>query len=286
MIVLKNKIRLLVVVLICAVMLTACASASKDLTAGKSAEQIVTDAFTKWSQMKSYELDLTSTIKMKTGQAVTDMSMTGNITVFQNPLKIKLVMETTLPETDKMHIVNYMEQLDGKVIIYQQMNGQWQKTVIDDPAMAELMSIDPAKNLQLFMDNLKKAETTGEEKIGEKNTVKIELISSSKIFNEILNSTAGSSLGIPENLISSETLAKIGDMKNTIWVDKATLEIVQCQMDLTENMKNLGNALSEEQNLPKDIVNIIKNMEMALTYTIRNHNQAQDFTIPDEAKNA
>ncbi|UWG96460.1 hypothetical protein LPY66_16410 [Dehalobacter sp. DCM] len=282
----KNKIRLLVVVLICAVMLTACASASKDLTAGKSAEQIVTDAFTKWSQMKSYELDLTSTIKMKTGQAVTDMSMTGNITVFQNPLKIKLVMETTLPETDKMHIVNYMEQLDGKVIIYQQMNGQWQKTVIDDPAMAELMSIDPAKNLQLFMDNLKKAETTGEEKIGEKNTVKIELISSSKIFNEILNSTAGSSLGIPENLISSETLAKIGDMKNTIWVDKATLEIVQCQMDLTENMKNLGNALSEEQNLPKDIVNIIKNMEMALTYTIRNHNQAQDFTIPDEAKNA
>jgi hypothetical protein len=277
-------------VLVCTlIVLTACSSGPKDLTTGKTAEQIVEESFDKWYQLANYDMDMTSKMKMSLGQDVMDMSMSGKATIFQKPMKMKMVMDLTMPNMDeKMTIEQYMVEEGQKVIVYQRVGDQWQKVTVDDPAMAKMMAMDPRDNLKLFMDNLTKAEFLGEEKIEEMSTVKIDIIASSKIFEQVFEETAGNTLGLDNGLINKDILSKIGDMEYLIWINKATLETVKCQMDLTENMKNLGNALAEDDNLPDigELKEIFANMEISMEYTVLNQNQAQDFTIPEEAKNA
>ncbi|NLI92689.1 MAG: hypothetical protein GX434_10930 [Peptococcaceae bacterium] len=283
----KNKKAGFLLVLICILIITSCSTGPKDLTAGKTAQKIVEESFDKWYQLNNYDMDMTTRMKFSTGQDAMDMSMSGKITAFQKPMKMKMAMEAAIPGmADKMKIEQYMMEQDQKVILYQLLNGQWQKLVINDPAMSKMMTMDPRDNLKLFMDNLSKAELLGEEVIGERKTVKIDLVASGKIFEQILKGTAGNSLGLGTDFLSSDILSKIGDMKYIIWIDKTTLETVKCQMDLSENMRNLGNALAESQNTPKEMKEIFKNMEMTVEYTVSNQNKAQDFTIPEEAKNA
>lgn len=282
----KRKFLILFIVLISTMMLMSACS-PKDLTKGKAPEKIVEESFAKWYELSNYDMDMTTKMKMSMGQDVFDMSMTGKATAFQKPLKMKMVMETTIPGMDKkMTIEQYTVQEDQKMIIYQHVEGQWQKVVIDDPGLAKMMSMDPRDNLKLFMDNLTKAEVLGEEKLGERNTVKISLIASSKIFDQLLDETAGNSLGLGNDMIKPEVFSKIGDLKYNVWIDKNTLETIKCEMDLTDNMKNLGKALSEDPSVPKEIKDVFANMEMSMEYTISNQNTAQDFTIPEEAKNA
>lgn len=284
---LRNRKLALVLVLICTLVLTACSSGPKDLTAGKTPQKIVEESFAKWYELNNYDMDMITKMKISMGQEVMDMSMTGKITAFQKPMKMKMAMEATIPGmTEKMNIVQYMVEQDQKVFLYQQIGDQWQKLVIDDPAMAKMMTMDPRDNLRLFMDNLIKAEILGEEKIGERNTVKIDLVASGKIFDEILKETAGQSLGIGDDFLSSDILSKIGDMKYIMWIDKTTLDTVKCQMDLTENMKNLGNALAAKEDAPAELKEVFQNIEMSMEYMVTNQNSAQDFSIPDEAKNA
>jgi len=287
---LPKKILTLALIIFSMLFLSACSSGSQDTgtnTAAKSAQQIAQESFDKWNQLKSYDLDMKINMKAAVDQETVDMSITSKSTVFQNPLKMKTVMETTIPGLiDKMEIEQYMIQQDQKITLYQQVMGQWQKMVFDEPAMADMLSVDPKENLQLFMDNLVKAESLGEEKIGERNTLKIGLVASSKIFEDVFKQTAGSSFSMDNDIFNADLLTKIGDMNYTIWIDKSTLEIVKCQMDLTQNMRNLADALSQEQEGAAEMKEVFKNMEISVEYSVSNQDKAQDFTLPAEALNA
>jgi hypothetical protein len=285
----KKNVLVLILVLICTLALTACSSAPQDLTKNKTPEQIVEESFDKLYSLESYDMDLNSKMKMSLGQEVMDMSMSGTITTFQKPLKMKMVMDVAIPGMDeKMTLEQYMVEEEQKIIIYQHVEGMWQKMTLDDPAMAELMSMDPRDNLKLFMDNLTEAEILGEETIGDKETVKIRIVASGKIFEDIFQDMAGTNLGITDEIFNAELISQIGDMEYLMWVEKTTLETVKCQMDLTENMRNLGNALVGEASEPgmAELKEVFANMEMNLEYSVLNQNKVQDFTIPEEAKNA
>lgn len=285
----KTKRIVLILMLICTLMLNSACSGPKDLTAGKTAEQILEESFDKWYQLTSYDMDMTSNIKMSIGEDMMDLSMSGKISTFQKPMKMKMVMDVNIPGMDqKMTMEQYMLEENQIVTLYQHIGDDWQKLVIDDPAMAELMAMDPRDNLKLFMDNLTKAEILGEEIIGEKDTLKVDIVASGKIFEQIFQEAAGNSLNINNDMFNADLISKIGDMEYSIWIDKATLETVKCQMDLSENMKNLGSALAEEGNIPDiaELKEVFSGMEMSIEYTITNQNRVQDFTIPQEAMDA
>jgi len=285
-----KKSFLLIVLLVCALVVAGCSSAmpaaKTDLTADKTAQEIVEESFDKWYSLNNYEMDLTTNIKMIMEETI-DMSMSGKAVVFQSPMKMKMVLDAFIPGIEEeMQIEQYLVQEDQAITVYQSINGQWFKTVIDDPAMAEMMQMDPRDNLKLFMDNLLSAEITGQEKVGEKDTVKIDLVASAEIFDDVLQDVAGESLGLGSDIITSEFFSKIGDMKHTIWIDKATLETVKCYMDLTDNMKNLGSAFAEDSSTPEELTGVFENMEISMEYTIYNQGEAEDFSLPEEAKNA
>lgn len=268
------------------VIITGC-SASNEPVEDKTAQQIAEESFDKWYGIDSYNMDLSMNMKMSMGSETVDISMAGQATVFQNPMKMKMVLDTTIPGMDQnMQITQYMVEEDQIITIYQQLEDQWYKTVVDDPAMSQMMQMDPRENMELFMDNLIQAEIVSEEKVGERDTYKIDLLASSEIFDQLLEDMTNESLGLNSEMLGKDLFSKIGDMKYTVWIDKDTLETVKCYMDLTDNMRNLGNAMAEDQDAPEELKEVFSNMEMSMEYTILNHNNALDFTVPDEAKNA
>lgn len=283
----NKRISTLIIILICILALTACSSGATSSTPEKSPQQMVEESFDKWYGLKSYDMDMIMNMKFSIEDEVLDMSMTGKGTIFQNPMKMKMVMETTVPGINqKMTLEQYMVQAEQKMTIYQNIENNWQKMTIDDPAMMEMMSIDPRDNLKLFMDNLVSAEILGEEKIGDKDTLKIKLVASGDVFKQVFQDTAGSTLGVGNELLNGDIISQIGDMAYIIWVDKVTLDTLKCQMDLTENMRNLGKALAEDPNTPSELEEVFANVEMFMEYTVLNHNNAQDFSLPEEAHNA
>ena len=287
----KKVATLLLITLLCLVGLTACTGASagtSDLTKGKTAEQIAEEAFDKWYGLANYDMSMEIYMKTSVGAEDTEMTMKSDATLFQNPLKMKMTANVTIPmlEPQTMTFEQYMLTENEKMTIYQQVDGVWQKMVIDDSATMELMQMDPKDNLKLFMDSLKKAEILAEEKIEQTNTVKLELVASSEVFGRIMEQTAGNPLGINEGLFGPAILAQIGDLKYTLWIDKATLNVIKGQMNLSENIRNLGAALAAEQDMPAELQEMFSSMEFVVDYTVMNHNNAQDFTVPEEAKRA
>lgn len=279
---------MVILVLSLFIIITGCSSSgSNELLEDKTAQQIAEESFDKWYGLDSYDMDLSMNMKMSMASETIDIYMEGQATVFQNPMKMKMVLDTTIPGMDQnMLITQYMVEEGQVITIYQQLDGQWYKTVIDDPAMSQMMQMDPRENMELFMDNLIQAEIVGEEKIGERDTYRIDLLASSEIFDQVLGDMTDESLGLTSEMMGRDFLSKIGDLKYTVWIDKNTLETVKCSMDLTENMRNLGRAMAEDQNSPAELKEVFNNMEMSMEYSILNHNKALDFTVPDEAKNA
>jgi hypothetical protein len=282
-----KKTKLFYLLLIVAFLVTACGT--KDLTKDKSAREIVEGTYQKSAEIQNYDMNLEMQMKMTIpGEEPIDMNITGTATFFQNPMKMKMVMEMPNPENgETMEMVQYMEATETGMIIYQNVQDQWFKMSIEDPAMNEIMNMDPKQNIELFMKHLKEANILADnEKVGEKDAVKIELVASSEIYNEIINQMPGMELTPADLPLGPEIFGKMGDIKYIIWVDKTTLDVIKTSMDLTDNIRNIGEALVESGDFPPEMAEIFKGMEMSATYEMLNINAAEPFEIPEEAKNA
>ena len=277
-------------------------STAADLTADKTAEQIVAESFKLLDEATSYDMEMTIDMSMPIEDEIISMNMHGTANYFVDPLKMKMVMETTptsavtAPPEELMMTIEYYIIAEGdSYTMYQHVNGQWIKMSFAEAGLADMMQMDASKYTNMFIDNLKAASIDGEEKIGDLDTVKITLTASGEIFNDMMGEL--DSLGMGESmdgLLPQDILSQLGDMTFTVWVDKATLNTVKYYMDMTSMMKNMGDAMiasmGEDESLSAEelaeVTNMFDNMEMTMEYTIMNLNQAQDFTLPEEAANA
>lgn len=283
----NKKTKLFYLLLIISFLVTACGS--KDLTKNKSPEEIIEASYQKMAEVSNYDMNLEMQMKMQVpGQETMDINMTGKATIFQKPMLVKMVMETENPESEEpLTMEQYMEATETGMNIYQKVEDQWFKMTLDDPALVEMMNMDPTKNIDLFLKNLKEANIVAEEKIRDKKTLKIELIASSEIYQEMMQEMPGGiNLNQANMPLGPGIFAKMGDMKYIVWVDKNTLDMVKTSMDLTENMRNMGKALVEEGQFPKEMADMFSSMDMSMSYEMFNLNKAEQIVIPEEAKNA
>jgi outer membrane lipoprotein-sorting protein len=281
-----KKFKVFYLLLIVAFLVTACGT--KDLTQGKSAQEIIEESYEKQLNIENYDMDLAMDMKMPMPEGeIMAIAMTGKATVFQKPMQMKLVVEITNPETSEPVVIEqYMEATEQGINIYEYVEEQWFKIVLNDPALAETMNMDPTQNVELFLKYLKETNIIGEEKLGQRDTLKIELVASSEMYNELMEQIPGMNLNQPGMEFTPDFLSQMGDMKYIVWVDKTTLDIVKTSMDLTENMQNMGKALIEQGLIPAELAEMFSNMEMSMTYEILNINKAEPIVIPEEAKNA
>jgi len=277
---------ILILMLVLAFSITACGS--KDLTKGKTGTEILSAAYEKMQEVENFEMDLEMKMAMSPpGQSKINMNIKGSAIFFQKPMRMNMEMVMKDPMTEEeVTIEQYMEETEEGTNIYQGTSGQWIKMNLKDKAFAEMMNMDPSKSLAIYLENLEKAEVLGEEKLGEKETVMIEMIASSKMYEEIMKNLPSGNM-LPNQLpLDPSILSEIGDIKGIIWVDKLTLDILKTSMDMTENIQNLGKTFVTKGIMPEEAAQVFTGMEMAVEYEMKNFNNAKEFSIPEEARSA
>jgi len=249
----------------------------------KTAEEYIEASNLKSAELESYEMKLEMNMSMSAGGEQMDMTMSGTASVFQNPMRLKMDLATRVMEQD-MQLIQYMEQTEGAVTIYQNVMGQWQKMVLDDPALVEMMSMNPADSIEAYMNSLISAEILREEKVNEREAVVIEMVMSGEMYEEILGQMGAPNLGGVE--MDESFFAALGDLKATVWVDKKTDDMLKMSMDLSENMANMVEYMIQDGSLGEEELEALKGMKMNMVYEMLNQNNAAEFEIPEEALNA
>lgn len=281
-----KKLATLVLSLMLIISFTACSEG--DMTKDKSAEEILEGAMTKATEWENYEMDIDSRMVMNIPiQGEMEMNINGHGVAFIKPLKMHMTMTVEMEQLpEPQSIEQYLIQEGDTLTIYQQLEGQWYKQVMEGSGMEQLASVDPIESIQLFMKHLKGAEIVEEGQINEKDAVKIDATVSFDMYKELIagNQSLDMSLGLGTNVF--DMLGEMGDLTYSIWVEKETLNVTRYEMDLTEAMNKMAEAMEGIEELPQEAVDAYKNSKMEMTITITNHNQAADFEIPEEALNA
>lgn len=275
-------------VFILTVLVFSLSACSTDMTKGKTAQEILEQSITKSAEWESYEMNLSTEMEMnipEQGMVTTTMEGTG--AVIMDPMKMRMILNIDMPQLgEPQSIEQYLIEEEEGFTIYQNIQNNWHKMVINDPSLVEMMSMDPVQNVELFMKYLKKAEITGEEVINDRDVVAVDLTVSFDMYKEFLENNQSMDIG---NIVDSgimDKLSGLGDLSYSIWIDKENLEIVKYHMDFSEAMQKIGAALVEDETVPGEVSDIFKDTKMDITMEILNQNAVEDFEIPEAAKNA
>ena len=280
---------------------------ASESTAGKSAEEIATTAFTNLEAAKNYDIDMNMLMSMEMMGQKMDLTMNGNGTYFNDPLKMqmkmKMKMETGMDLGEPMEeesIDTYFIQEGNSYVMYINSAGIWIKSTLpEDQLSSQMMQMSPTDSMDLYMKNLKEAVNEGEEKIGDVNTDKIKLVASGDIFQELMeNMDMSEALGLDGSMdgLSDDFLKDLGDLTYYVWVNKADSSLVKVQMDLGPIMRSLGATMTGE-NAPPEFADMsdmekallkqtFENITFTLDYSIKNIDKAADFTLPEAAASA
>ena len=264
---------------------------------GKTPHDVVLESQAKMSEAKNYDVGL---VIQKSTESF-DTNLTGTANCFQNPLRVKVVMDSVthfpgLGQEVRDTIELYMITADNIITLYQKsgVNPGWQKYTIDQDEAARILQLDPAAQTELFLKHLVEAKHEGFEVIGAQRTEKITLVASGELFKELAKDLDIPGFSNQIEALPSDILNKAGDLTYILWVDTDSLNMVKYVMDLTPFMKNLSQVMADSLPATQDAANgerpemeaVYGNMVMYMECIIKNVNSAQDFKLPEETASA
>ena len=267
-------------------------------TSKMTVEERLADSQKKMAGIKSVHMTMDMTMGMKLaieGEETQEAAMqtTSEIDMISNPVKAKISMtmdlgdllaaegETENSEEAKQTLETYMEEVDGKYLMYTGAEGQWVKQEVD---ASSLTQYDPEESAALYLKSLSDVKEIGTEEINGENTTKIEGVVKGDAIKEILDASGiGNSLTQMTGLSQEEIdplFKDLEDFKMTVWLNDDNYMV-----KVEEDMLNMLNTMMK--NILKD-----SGQEYALTFTAfetsmiyNNFDKVEDFTIPEEAKN-
>ena len=244
------------------------------------------EAQKKMEEVKNAE----ATLEMKLEAVSTDedgkeeslnMSTTGNIVMFSDPIKAKIEMNMALEGLGSVDMNMYMEEKDGKYISYTNLLGSWTATEV---SLDDVDQYSLEKNAELYIKDLKNVKEIGTEEINGENTTKIEGEVSGEQLKSLIESSGMldlTGLSETETKEMEKLLANMGDLKLTVWLNDDNY-MVKVSEDLTEFANKLVKNLAEED----DTINDASFTNLVVTISYDKFNEAQDFEIPEDARNA
>ncbi|MCG8482167.1 MAG: hypothetical protein MJA31_02565 [Clostridia bacterium] len=281
-----KKILTILLCLTLLISMTACSG--KDMTQGKAPEEILEEAITKAAEWENYEMALETHMIMDIPpQGEIEMNMTGVGVAFIKPLKMHMTMSMHMPQMEEsQNIEQYIVQEEETFSIYQNYEGQWYKNVMEGEGIEELMSVDPMESIQLFVKHIKSAEIVEEEKINDKDAVRIDVTVSFDMYKELMETNGSLDMSAMFGMDVFEMLGSMGDLTYSIWVEKESLNVVKYHMNLSEAMNKMAEAMQEIEEVPQELIDVYQTSQMEMSVTLSNQNNVEDFEIPEEALNA
>ncbi|MBD5546340.1 MAG: hypothetical protein HDQ97_02910 [Lachnospiraceae bacterium] len=210
--------------------------------------------------------------------------ITMNMTVFGDPMKLKVEANADMGEEGSVQQSIYGEITeDGTAIMYIYDGEEWYSQVV---GAADMLQYDAGSSMISLIDNESMYKLEGMEKVNGASAFKYSCVTSGEEAKQQILSTGAmdsfASLGF--DLSRLELLWNdVGDLTEYVWIDKASLYPVKCELDMTQIMDTLMSSMIEslgEQAKGLD-VGVSK---MKISMTCSNFNNAADFTIPEEAK--
>lgn len=254
-----------------------------------TARQYITKMQKAVQKAKSYEVTEKETLKMNVaGQTMTE-TMTGNMIVFNKPVKGKSVVKSTVDVAGKkstQKTVSYVKESKGKIYVYtKNEDGTYTKT--------DMTNIYQAAGSLNFGDCSDAKIVKKSVKVNKVDTVQISFKIKGKDIVEILEG-----LGISEENAASMGLDfnSMPPISETIWIDKKTYLPVKASVDMSKFInefwatfaKILSDSMTEtgsdgSDNALNEAIEITCSSAKAII-TYKNFNKAANFKFPAGCK--
>lgn len=278
------------------------------------AKAILTQANNKSNDWKNYDAAVAMNISMPTKDEAgnvqnIDMNMNMDMTIFMDPalkamIKSNIKMNIGDQEVVQPVMEMYMAADDKSFTLYNGVisegNDQltWTKSAIEDEALAQLFkrSEDSIKANQALNDkyisNIKYLGKYTDD--AGKTLLRMQYTMSGKIYNDLCGEYLKD---MPEETAKDDMTAEMlkvfangdfGDLTFIVYIDEATEQIVKLEIN---DMSSIINAVLESMSaitndIPKDEMDLIKQMKLTMNMEVSNINSAKDFEIPKEALDA
>ena len=166
--------------------------------------------------------------------------------------------------------------------MYMNMMGNWYKQNVPEEQLAQY---DTKENLSTYLDSSTGFTEAGTEQVNGEDATKYDGVITGSQMNEVLKASGALDDLEPmlagTDLDASTIYEDLPDITMSIWIN-AEQYPVKYEMDMTAMMQGLMDKVmataQQEQALTVDA--------MKISMTNKNFNNAADFEIPEEAKNA
>lgn len=204
------------------------------------------------------------------------MSMDSKMKIMTTPeYKANIVMSMDMGELGAYDVDTYIMKEGDTYYTYMNTMDTWMKQEIaSDTIEDEISTYSDQVNMDIYIKNMKNFSLAGEEKVGDKDTYKIEGAISGDSLKEIMeNSSVGDFAAVD---LEGIDFAAMGDLKVSLWVGKEDFTPVKIYMDMTAMLNSMMSAEAEGVTVASCI--------LELEYT--GFGTVTDITLPEEAKDA
>lgn len=271
------------IILLMAIIFTISCSGTKDLTKGKTPQEIIIASSEAMQKMDSYEfsMDMNMGFPLPGTEEVSTMSMKGTGKVIVQPVKSYMDLEMNFLE-QTMESEMYVLVENNTIVEYlknPEEKDEWLKLEI--PLNEELQNmINPANSLAILKEALLEAKIIDEEKENEVKVLHLSVVIKPDFIANFLNTPSNSAFPMEE---LKEQLSGLGNFTYHMWVRTDTLHTTKVQMDMGEMIKNMylkQGIISENEQKTFDQISAV------MTMNYYNYNSVKELVIPEEIKSS
>ena len=247
-------------------------------------EEVVKAAENNMREATSIESNMTMDMAMTSDGQTVNMKTNMNMISFTDPMKLKMDMTMDMGEQlgGTQTIQFYADETDGAMTMYMNMMGNWYKQNVPEEQLAQY---DTKENLSTYLDSSTGFTEAGTEQVNGEDATKYDGVITGSQMNEVLKASGALDDLEPmlagTDLDASTIYEDLPDITMSIWIN-AEQYPVKYEMDMTAMMQGLMDKVmataQQEQALTVDA--------MKISMTNKNFNNAADFEIPEEEKNA
>ncbi len=244
---------------------------------------------------KSY--DLNGNFGFKGVAAGTEMNVTFdvNATYIKKDMKVKMTIENKDQNT-KINIYGQKEE-DDKYVLYMEADGTWSKKTssLEENTDSNIMKFFANEDTSLYDGS---EYITLSEKQEEEGCTSLDLaIPGDKLTEELQKYSEEASLA-QNSGITADVFKNLGDIKATMVLDNKSLQWKSMTLDATELTQSIMDNIMEmtiaqyketygmTDKQIKELGMTVEISDCSGTLNYENINKAEDFEIPEEAKNA
>ncbi|NDO46648.1 DUF6612 family protein [Clostridium sp. MD294] len=262
---------------------------SQQESAALTPEEIVKAAEEKMQEATSVESNMTMDMVMTAEGQTVNMKTNMDMISFTEPMKLKMDMAIDMGEqlggTQMMQF--YADETDGNMTMYINMMDTWYKQVVSEEQLAQY---NTKENLSTYLDSSTNVTEVATEQVNGEDATKYDGVITGSQISEVLKASGAlddlEPMFAGTDLDASTLYEDLPDIKMSIWIN-AEQYPVKYEMDMTTMMQGLMDkviAISQQEQQDLSIPFTVDTMKISMTN--KNFNNAADFEIPEEAKNA